>query len=88
MPQPQRMLVALSHIVRGYKTSASRLRPYIHYSSHPHKLATLPRLPKLNRNMATKVEKTDDEWRAILSSEQASRAPFCVVQAEPILMIQ
>ncbi|KAJ7815402.1 Mss4-like protein [Mycena leptocephala] len=39
---------------------------------YPHipRLTTYPGLPKLDRNMATTVEKTEDEWRAILTHEQ------------------
>ncbi|KAJ7742789.1 methionine-R-sulfoxide reductase SelR [Mycena metata] len=61
---PKRMLVAV--YLRAYKSSRSRLQPLIHLPV-PRQFASPP---KLNRNMATKVEKTEDEWRAMLSPEQ------------------
>ncbi|KAJ7024828.1 Mss4-like protein [Mycena alexandri] len=58
------MLVAV--YVRAYKSCGPRFQPLIHLPLS----RQLASLPKLNRNMATKVEKTEDEWKAILSPEQ------------------
>lgn len=66
------MQVLAFHIIRSYKTSALRLRPALH--PPPNRLRPTTSL-KFNRNMATKVEKTEDEWRAILSREQVSLRP-------------